>query len=115
MPKRPLRPCRYPGCPELIEGGGYCDKHKRQERKRHDDNRPGARQRGYDKRWEKVRAQYIAEHPLCERCEAKGLITPTAMVHHKIPISQGGKVLDKSNLMSVCRRCHDVLHSQMGK
>jgi hypothetical protein len=27
MPKRPLRPCRKPGCPELTDAG-YCDQHR---------------------------------------------------------------------------------------
>ena len=24
MPRRPKRPCRYPGCPNLCESGTYC-------------------------------------------------------------------------------------------
>jgi hypothetical protein len=29
MPRKPERPCRYPGCPNLCEGGEqYCDEHK---------------------------------------------------------------------------------------
>ena len=29
MPRKPKRPCRYPGCPNLCEDGEqYCDGHK---------------------------------------------------------------------------------------
>ena len=28
MPRKPKRPCSYPGCPKLVEGQ-YCDKHKK--------------------------------------------------------------------------------------
>ena len=29
MGTRPKRPCRYPGCPELVAPGeGYCERHK---------------------------------------------------------------------------------------
>ena len=27
MPRKPLKPCRYPGCPNLCEGQ-YCEEHK---------------------------------------------------------------------------------------
>lgn len=26
MPRKPKKPCSYPGCPELIEDGSYCKK-----------------------------------------------------------------------------------------
>lgn len=29
MPKKPKTPCRYPGCPKLVENGYYCEEHKR--------------------------------------------------------------------------------------
>ncbi len=30
MPRKPKRPCSFPGCPELTDGR-YCDMHQRQE------------------------------------------------------------------------------------
>lgn len=29
MPRKPKKPCSYPGCPELIEDGSYCKKHQK--------------------------------------------------------------------------------------
>ena len=28
MPRKPKRPCSYPGCPKLVDGQ-YCEEHKR--------------------------------------------------------------------------------------
>ena len=30
MPRKPKKPCSYPGCPELTDGR-YCEKHQKQE------------------------------------------------------------------------------------
>ena len=35
MPKRPLRPCSHPGCPNLCEGQ-FCEQHRVEERRRYD-------------------------------------------------------------------------------
>ncbi|MBQ5767390.1 MAG: HNH endonuclease, partial [Clostridiales bacterium] len=44
----------------------------------------------------------------CEMC----LTAEASEVHHIIPISEGGKH-DKSNIMAVCRECHDEIHRRM--
>lgn len=33
-------------------------------------------------RWRNLRNAYLMEHPLCERCEKEGRITPATDVHH---------------------------------
>lgn len=71
------------------------------------DRRPYANKRGYDHSWRCARAAYIAAHPLCEDCLAKGRIVPTYMVHHVIPIADGGEILDFRNFKALCRLCHD--------
>lgn len=31
MPRKPRRPCRHPGCPNLCEDGEqYCEKHRKE-------------------------------------------------------------------------------------
>ncbi|MFA5385939.1 MAG: HNH endonuclease [Eubacteriales bacterium] len=110
MPQRLKRPCTYPGCPELTDGG-RCEKHKKQEARRYDEQRGTRQERGYTEDWLKVRRLYLVRHSLCERCEDKGLVVAAEMVHHKQAIRQGGAALDGDNLMSVCRKCHDELHS----
>lgn len=35
MPKKPLRPCSHPGCPNLCEGQ-FCEQHRVEERRKYD-------------------------------------------------------------------------------
>lgn len=116
MPQMLRKPCAYPGCPELVElGQRYCAKHQRQARRQEDERRGSARERGYTSQWEKVRSLKLRRNPLCEVCEREGRVRPAEMVHHAKPIRQGGAALDMDNLMSVCRACHDRLHTGSGK
>ena len=70
--------------------------------------------------WRKLRDTFMKEHPICERCLAKGKITPATDVHHmKSPFRNGevnySLLLDDKNLMSLCRECHGQIHaSQQG-
>ena len=70
--------------------------------------------------WRKLREVYIHEHPLCERCLQTGKITPAEDIHHKKSPFKNGEInyyllLDKENLMSVCKQCHSEIHnSQLG-
>lgn len=76
------------------------------------DQRPPSSQRGYDARWRKVRAMKLRANPLCEECEKGKVLTPASMVHHIVPIEEGGEVLDLENLMALCESCHDKKHSK---
>lgn len=67
--------------------------------------------------WRKLRDTYMHEHPLCEECLSKGKITPAVDVHHKDSPFKGAtvnynKLLDYNNLMSVCKECHNMIHSK---
>ena len=63
--------------------------------------------RGYDKRWQRLRATHVAEHPLCEVCQAFGQTTPVAEVDHKTPHKLEFDLLyDAGNLWSLCDRHH---------
>jgi len=109
MPSKALKFCRHPGCDELVTGG-YCEAHQAEAQAEYMAYRGTAAQQGYDKRWQKVRLSYLGRHPVCERCEANGLTTVASMVHHKIPIKQGGAKYDHSNLMALCNDCHEAIH-----
>jgi 5-methylcytosine-specific restriction enzyme A len=52
------------------------------------------------------RKEFLAKHPLCVACEARGLVTQAEEVDHIVPLSKGG-VDDRSNLQSLCKECHD--------
>ena len=122
MPLAPPRPCRVPGCPALIKGGGYCEQHKDRAPNRLADTRRGSSSaRGYDVHWQRIRAQFLNRHPLCgdaidadvanrdgaSRCRIEGRVTPAAVVDHIVPLSAGG-TNEHRNLRALCKRDHDA-------
>lgn len=113
MPRKPKRPCSYPGCPKLTDGR-FCTEHQKQENKRYEkyDRDPAVRQR-YGRAWKRIRDRHVANHPLCEMCLKKGKLTPTEEVHHIIPLSRGG-THDDDNLMSLCKACHSEITAKDG-
>ncbi|MBR1810140.1 MAG: HNH endonuclease [Clostridia bacterium] len=113
MPRRPKRPCSWPGCGNLTDGQ-YCSLHETQARRRYDryERSPDVN-RKYGRVWKRIRDRYAAEHPLCERCLAEGRMTPVDEVHHILPVTQGG-THDRGNLMSLCRSCHNKIHRELG-
>lgn len=60
------------------------------------------------KAWIKGRLQFLAQHPLCERCQAKGRITAASVVNHRTP-HKGNLDLffDQANWEPTCKPCHD--------
>lgn len=87
-----------PGCSNLVSAGegGYCPQHKpvRQNASAY-----------YDRRWQKVRALYLSNNPLCADCEKNGRLTPAVDVHHIIKPGDGGSDYD-NNLLGLCKSCH---------
>ena len=55
MPKKPKRPCSYPGCPRLTDGR-FCLEHEKQENKRYEqyDRSPEVKKR-YGRVWKRIR------------------------------------------------------------
>ena len=113
MPRKPKRPCRYPGCARLADGV-YCEEHSKLMNAHYNHFARGYdnRQR-YGRAWEKIRNRYISEHPLCEKCLSESKCTPAVLVHHKKPIADGG-TNEESNLMSLCNSCHEKIHGGRG-
>lgn len=113
MPRKPKRPCSYPGCPELVEGR-FCAKHEQEERGRYEKyQRDPKTRRRYGRAWKRIRDRYVKAHPLCERCKAEGKLTPTEQVHHILPLREGGTHREQ-NLMALCRSCHSKIHAERG-
>lgn len=105
MANRIKRPCRQPGCPELV-ASGYCDKHKPS--KELEKRRGSAAERGYDARWSQESKRYLQQHPLCEPCLKKGNVHAAQVVDHIIPHRGDMKLFwDKSNWQAMSKRCHD--------
>ncbi|MCA9262133.1 MAG: HNH endonuclease, partial [Planctomycetales bacterium] len=61
-------------------------------------------QRGYDKAWRRLRAEKIANDPLCEECLKRDRLTPTEEVDHVEPFQGPDDPLrlDYDNLRSLC-------------
>ena len=113
MPKRPRSPCRWNGCPQLTEES-YCKEHKKLVNRLYNRwKRDKNTYKSYGKTWRKIRLQHINEHPLCEVCKQKGMLTPANEVHHIIPLSEGG-TNETSNLMSLCKSCHSRITATEG-
>jgi 5-methylcytosine-specific restriction protein A len=88
--------------------------HHQPQRKPWQQTRGTNKQRGYSTDWNKLRNAYIQEHPICERCEAKGHITEAKEVHHIEPFQGIDDPLrmDPNNLFSVCPSCHRKLEHE---
>ncbi len=52
MPMKPKKPCRHPGCPKLTDGL-YCEEHE----VLHRGDRASSSKRGYNRQWQKARAE----------------------------------------------------------
>ncbi len=73
-------------------------------------------------RWLRLRRDILTAHPLCERCEAEGYITPATEVHHRKPVEDGINYAEKhrlmydpKNLCALCHDCHVKTHIEMGR
>ncbi len=107
MPYRPKRRCTSPGCPNPTDGGP-CRQHKKQREKA----RGSASSRGYGYRWQRYRRRYLAEHPLCERCEEQGHTMVATVVHHIKEATGKHDPLfwQEQNHQALCRECHEEVH-----
>lgn len=128
MPIRPPRTCKSPGClgqtAEDSQGTGLCPRHasERQERRaardvsarkqwqaKLDQDRGSAYARGYDKRWQRFRKDFLSRNPLCAECARQGRVTAASVVDHIIPHRGDRETFWKSgNHQPLCVGCHTV-------
>lgn len=107
MPRKPARPCRQAGCPNLTEHrSGWCDDHRADHMWQ---RRKGAAEkttaRGYGYRWRKLRDAVLAARPLCKMCDDRGRVTLATEVDHIVPKAKGGTDA-WDNLQPLCSDCH---------
>lgn len=113
MPRKPKRPCSYPGCPNLTDDR-YCESHKSLvDRNYNKYQRDPNSNKRYGRSWKRIRDRYIKAHPLCEECEKYGRLTTAEEVHHILPLSKGGGN-EPENLMSLCKSCHSRITAESG-
>ncbi|WP_132805430.1 HNH endonuclease signature motif containing protein [Tepidamorphus gemmatus] len=103
----PVRAPRICGCGHAVPSGARCACQLRRdaERKaRHDAHRPTARQRGYDSKWDRERAAFLAAHPTCQR---DGCTAPATVVDHITPHRGDMRLFwRRSNWQALCAPCH---------
>lgn len=113
MPRKPKKPCAYPGCPNLTDGR-YCPEHQSKINSDYEKyGRDKNAKRKYGRAWKRIRDKYAAEHPFCERCFERGILVETEEIHHKLPLSEGG-THDRNNLIALCKPCHSREHAERG-
>lgn len=115
MPKSPVRGCAYGRCNKrAVPGSQYCEEHKKiMDRQYNRYTREEDVKKKYGTAWKKARDRHAARYPYCEQCYREGKITMMDEVHHIVPVSRGGTNED-SNLMSLCRSCHNKIHHDLG-
>jgi 5-methylcytosine-specific restriction protein A len=102
MPRKARVPCRYIGCPALIEvGARTCEKHKAATHQADRNARGSAHERGYTFQWNQYRNMYLRSNPLCVVCNRAA-----ELVDHIVPLAQGGSMYDEGNHQAMCRSCH---------
>jgi 5-methylcytosine-specific restriction enzyme A len=81
-----------------------------------DRQRPSAARRGYGPRWRRARAVFLAQHPLCAACQAKGRVVPATIVDHVVPHRGDQKLFwDRNNWAPACKPCHDAKTAREGR
>lgn len=73
-------------------------------------------------RWLRLRRDILSRHPVCQRCEEEGRLTPACEVHHIVPaetaMTEGemkALMFDLHNLRALCHDCHVKTHTEMGR
>lgn len=122
MPRSAARPCAGRGprrglCPNLIRGDqrccAECMPYERAIVQEYDTRRGNSGERGYDARWQKVRAIKLAQDPLCEQHIKRGQVVAATMVHHIQPVETHPELrLVMDNLMSLCNACHEEIEKK---
>lgn len=115
MPRKPKRPCSYPGCPRLVDGR-YCEEHQKLVDKQYNQYARDNFSKSFYKspEWIRVRKLQLQAYPLCAECLKSGKYTKATVVDHIVPIKQGGSKYDSKNLQSLCWACHSRKSAEEG-
>ena len=98
----------------------YIYKPQKKAKKYKNENTRKERQLIYQtQKWQRLRAAYIAEHPLCEECLKQDKTTAAVDVHHvrsfmstNDEFERAALAFDYSNLRALCRECHTREHGR---
>ena len=110
MPQRVGHPCAAPGCPVVVIGAAYCPLHAPA---RSAAARLSPSQRGYDRRWQRLRRMILAQQPFCVMCQRAGRVVAATDVDHIVPLAEGGTSA-ADNLQPLCHSCHSAKTARRG-
>lgn len=107
LTREPMRPCRHHRCSTLVEGGGFCEKHKGGNRD-YDKRRGSSTARGYGAKWQRFRKLYLKANPLCRPCDLEGRTTEATAIDHIVPVTSKDDPAfwDEQNMQPICQPCH---------
>lgn len=106
MNRKPLRPCRHPGCCELVSEG-YCDAHRPRGDRRSEESQSWRWLYFTDEWRDELRPTQLMCEPFCRECAKRGLRVKATDVDHIVD-HKGDLALfrDPANLESLCHSCH---------
>ena len=58
-------------------------------------------------RWQKASALFLKRNPLCIQCKKEGIIHPSEVTDHIVPISEGGEIWNPTNWQPLCKSHHN--------
>ena len=67
-----------------------------------------SRDDGYIVGWEATRKEKLKMQPTCEICGSSEKL----VIHHIIPLLDGGDLTNQNNLQTTCRKCHEKIHGR---
>lgn len=107
MPSGALRPCRKPGCAELVRRG-FCEAHRGEHWVRYDSGRGSSTERGYNGRWRRYREVFLRQNPLCVHCLERKDVREATEIDHVTPVRGRDDPLfwEPTNHQALCRECH---------
>ncbi|MGN1200874.1 MAG: HNH endonuclease [Candidatus Caccovivens sp.] len=68
------------------------------------------------KEWKQIKSRKFQEaEGLCEQCLKAGVVRAGVDVHHIVPVEKNwNKRLEYSNLILLCKECHNARHGRGG-
>jgi len=96
---------RFCTCGAVVDGA--CDRCRRTKQS------VSTTERGYDHEWRLMSERLRRIHPLCQDCLDRGVVTPSVECHHVVKIIDAPQLrLDPSNIVTICRKCHQKRHEK---
>lgn len=79
---------------------------------RREEDRPYERVRSipeyHTSRWTRESKAFRMANPVCAMCEAEGILTPSEVTDHIIPVAVCDDFWDRDNWQALCRKCNHL-------